>query len=409
MAQDIIIKNSPTPAKIPLVSDLELGELAINSWDGKLFIKKDDGVEAIIDITGDSDYNNLTNIPTEFTPEDHTHVEVDITDLDKYNQAAVDGFLDQKTDLVGSAVNGNLAGLDATGQTTDSGVSASTFATAAQGATADTALQNGDNVSELVNDSAYLVAADITSKADDSTSILSGDTALISITNPTLGDDVTIAFPNINQANGIVKIGGDGFIPIGILPAVQKALIGSHDASGNSLPADATLRGEYYVIEVGGTLQLARADDGFLEAIVVSPGDEITYTGRTGDWFYQVGRSATAATAVTYDNTANNIITGADVQTALGDLDTAVDTLETTAAVGAANKADKIIPAATNNIATLDATGNLLDSGSLTSDFATFAQGATADTATQPGDNISTLTNDSGYLTNAETIDGGTY
>lgn len=32
-------------------------------------------------------------------------------------------------------------------------------------------------------------------------------------------------------------------------------------------------------------------------------------------------------------------------------------------------------------------------------DYATAAQGATADTATQPGDNVSTLTNDAGYLT----------
>jgi len=32
-------------------------------------------------------------------------------------------------------------------------------------------------------------------------------------------------------------------------------------------------------------------------------------------------------------------------------------------------------------------------------DYATAAQGATADTATQPGDNISTLTNDSGFIT----------
>ena len=36
------------------------------------------------------------------------------------------------------------------------------------------------------------------------------------------------------------------------------------------------------------------------------------------------------------------------------------------------------------------------------SDFATAAQGSTADTATQPGDNISTLTNDSGFITSVE-------
>ena len=37
-----------------------------------------------------NDYNDLNNIPTEFTPSVHTHVEADITDLDKYTQQEVD-------------------------------------------------------------------------------------------------------------------------------------------------------------------------------------------------------------------------------------------------------------------------------------------------------------------------------
>lgn len=44
-------------------------------------------------------------------------------------------------------------------------------------------------------------------------------------------------------------------------------------------------------------------------------------------------------------------------------------------------------------------------------DYATAAQGALANTATQPGDNISTLTNDAGYLTDNTigiVFDGGT-
>jgi hypothetical protein len=39
-----------------------------------------------------------------------------------------------------------------------------------------------------------------------------------------------------------------------------------------------------------------------------------------------------------------------------------------------------------------------------TGDFATAAQGLLADSATQPGDNISTLTNDAGYTTNTGTV-----
>lgn len=46
----IKIKQSAIPLKIPDTSDLVLGELAINTFDGKLFTKKDDGVESIIEL-----------------------------------------------------------------------------------------------------------------------------------------------------------------------------------------------------------------------------------------------------------------------------------------------------------------------------------------------------------------------
>jgi hypothetical protein len=57
--------------------------------------------------------------------------------------------------------------------------------------------------------------------------------------------------------------------------------------------------------------------------------------------------------------------------------------------------------AVNNRLAAFDGTtGKLIkDSGSLTSDFATSAQGALADSAVQPGDNVSDLANDAGYMT----------
>ena len=50
--------------------------------------------------------------------------------------------LNEKADKVASATDGNFAGLDASGNLTDSGKNVSDFATAAQGATADTAVQS---------------------------------------------------------------------------------------------------------------------------------------------------------------------------------------------------------------------------------------------------------------------------
>jgi hypothetical protein len=53
MATTIKIKRSSSTGSLPSTSDLELGELAINTYDGKLFFKKDiGGTESIETIVG---------------------------------------------------------------------------------------------------------------------------------------------------------------------------------------------------------------------------------------------------------------------------------------------------------------------------------------------------------------------
>lgn len=51
MSSTIKIKRTSTSGSVPTTSDLELGELAINTNDGKLFFKKDDGTASIEEIT----------------------------------------------------------------------------------------------------------------------------------------------------------------------------------------------------------------------------------------------------------------------------------------------------------------------------------------------------------------------
>lgn len=50
MAQIVKLKRSATQGNIPLTTQLDLGEVAINTYDGKVFIKKDDGAESIVEI-----------------------------------------------------------------------------------------------------------------------------------------------------------------------------------------------------------------------------------------------------------------------------------------------------------------------------------------------------------------------
>lgn len=51
MSTNIKLKRSAVAGRVPQTSDLELGELAINTYDGKLYLKKDDGTQAIVDVS----------------------------------------------------------------------------------------------------------------------------------------------------------------------------------------------------------------------------------------------------------------------------------------------------------------------------------------------------------------------
>ena len=51
MANTVLHKRSATASASPAVSDISLGEIAVNTYDGKLFVKKSvSGTESIIEI-----------------------------------------------------------------------------------------------------------------------------------------------------------------------------------------------------------------------------------------------------------------------------------------------------------------------------------------------------------------------
>lgn len=70
MANPIVLKRSAVQGKVPTTGDLQLGELAINTYDGKLYIKKDNGSASIVEIgaggggssTGDNLFLNINCI-----------------------------------------------------------------------------------------------------------------------------------------------------------------------------------------------------------------------------------------------------------------------------------------------------------------------------------------------------------
>jgi hypothetical protein len=68
MANTLKIKRSSVPSKVPLVTDLQLGELAVNTYDGKLYTKRSvAGVETIVDLTASGGGGGGSSVTTSDT------------------------------------------------------------------------------------------------------------------------------------------------------------------------------------------------------------------------------------------------------------------------------------------------------------------------------------------------------
>jgi hypothetical protein len=61
MANTVVLKRSAVTGKTPTTSDLALGELALNTYDGNLFFKKDSGTASIVSVATLTGAQTLTN------------------------------------------------------------------------------------------------------------------------------------------------------------------------------------------------------------------------------------------------------------------------------------------------------------------------------------------------------------
>ena len=61
MANTVVLKRSAVEGKTPTTGDLALGELAINTYDGNLFFKKDSGTASIMSVATLTGTQTLTN------------------------------------------------------------------------------------------------------------------------------------------------------------------------------------------------------------------------------------------------------------------------------------------------------------------------------------------------------------
>src|SRR6056300_1536251 len=61
MANVVKLKRSAVTGNSPSTSQLELGEVALNTFDGNLFFKKDDGSESIVSVVTEDGTQTLEN------------------------------------------------------------------------------------------------------------------------------------------------------------------------------------------------------------------------------------------------------------------------------------------------------------------------------------------------------------
>jgi hypothetical protein len=61
MANVVKLKRSAVSGKVPTVSQLQLGEVALNTFNGNLFFKKDDGSQSIVTVTTNDGQQTLSN------------------------------------------------------------------------------------------------------------------------------------------------------------------------------------------------------------------------------------------------------------------------------------------------------------------------------------------------------------
>jgi hypothetical protein len=61
MANTILLKRSAVAGKVPQVSDVPLGSLALNTFDGALYMRRDSGTAEIVRIAfANQDYGLIT-------------------------------------------------------------------------------------------------------------------------------------------------------------------------------------------------------------------------------------------------------------------------------------------------------------------------------------------------------------
>ena len=295
-------------------------------------------------------------------------------------------------------------------------------ATASQGVKADTAVQPNDDISELNNDAGYITAADVPSAPVESVNSKTGTVVLdlndidnVSVASASTGNVLSYNGSTwVGAASPPADISGSSINQLNDVNAssATSGQVMVWNGSDNWVPGDMaggavdSVNGETGVVvlsasDVGAatTAQGAKADS------ALQPGDDISDLNNDAGYI-TAGDVPSAPVDSVNSKTGDVVLTASDVG--------AATTAQGSKADSALQPGDDIsdlnnnagyitagdvpsAPVSSVNTKTGTVVLNAADVGA-----ATTAQGSKADTAIQPGDDISDLNNDAGYITAAD-------
>lgn len=212
---NIKLKRSSVPGKQPNTSILELGEVALNTYDGKIFIKKDDGAESIVTIQEVTEDN----------------LAIDSSLLDNATANTLAGVLDDLDAAITTSTGGGLSQV-----TTDSTL---------------TGLGTAGSPLSVVNDGHSHTVSNITNFTS------SVNSAIDTRVDKTFVDSLDVDADTLDGANGSFYLDYDNFVNTPSIPVSGV----DFDPVGTDNSTDVTLAGTYdYLTITGQQITLNQVD-----------------------------------------------------------------------------------------------------------------------------------------------------
>ena len=203
---NIKLKRSSVPGKQPNTSILELGEVALNTYDGKIFIKKDDGAESIVTIQEVTEDN----------------LAIDSSLLDNSTASTLAGVLDDLDAAITTSAGGGLSQV-----TSDSTL---------------TGLGTAGSPLSVVNDGHSHTVSTITNFTS------SVNSAIDTRVNKTFVDALDVDADTLDGANGSFYLDYDNFVNTPSIPVSGV----DFDPVGTDNSTDVTLAGSYDYLTITG-------------------------------------------------------------------------------------------------------------------------------------------------------------